>query len=77
MKEADRVIYHIFLFVVVKSDYFSIDFHFYDILQFCFFCIKMGILFECLFYYYAESIQNEIFASLRPNSASLVNFGIL
>ena len=33
MKEAYRVVYHILLFVVVKIDYFFIDFHFYDILQ--------------------------------------------
>ena len=33
MKEAYGVIYHILLFLVVKIDYFFIDFHFYDILQ--------------------------------------------
>ena len=77
MKEAYRVIYHVLLFVVVKIDYFSIDFHFYDILQVLFFWYQIGILCECFFNHYAESTQNEIFASLRPTSASLVNFRIL
>ena len=77
MKEAYQVIYHILLFVVVKIDYFSIDFHFYDILQDQFFWYQIGILCEFFFYHYAESTQNEIIVSLRPNSASLVNFDIL
>ena len=38
-KEAYRVIYQNFLLVVVKIDYFSIDFLFYDILQVLFFGI--------------------------------------
>ena len=74
MKEDYRVIYHYLLFVVKKIDYFSIDFHFYDVL---FFWYQIGILCECFFYHYAESTQNQIFASLRPNSASLVSFEIL
>ena len=74
MKEAYRVIYRIILFVV---NYFSIDFHFYDILQNLFFWYQIFILCEISFYHYAEFTQNEIFVSLRPNSASLVNFGIL
>ena len=40
MKEACRVIYHILLFVVVKTDCFSIDFLFYDILHVLFFGIR-------------------------------------
>ena len=77
MKEAYRVNYHILLFVVVKIDYFFIDFHFYDILQALFFWYQIGILCDCFFYHYAESTQNEISASLRPISASLVIFEIL
>ena len=77
MKEACQVIYHILLFVVVKIDYFSIDFHFYEILQDLFFWYQIGILCEFWFYHYAESTQSEIFVILRPNSASLVNFVIL
>ena len=77
MKEAYQVIYHILLFVVVKIDYFSIDFHFYDILQDLFFWYQIGILWEFFFYHYAASTQSEIFMSLRPNSASLVNSEIL
>ena len=77
MKEAYQLIYHILLFVVVKIDYFSIDFHFYDIVQILFFWYLICILCELFFYHYAESTQNEIFGSLRPNSASLVNFVIL
>ena len=77
MKEAYRVIYHILFFVVVKIDYSSIDFHFYDILQVLIFWYLICILCKFFFYHYAESTQSEIFASLRPNSASLVIFGIL
>ena len=40
MKEVYRVIHHVLLFVVVKTDYFSIDFRFYDILQVLFFGIR-------------------------------------
>ena len=58
-------------------DYFFIDFHFYDILQALFIWYQIGILCDCFFYHYAESTQNEISASLRPISASLVNFEIL
>ena len=77
MKEAYRVINHILLFVVVKIDYFSIDYHFYDILQVLIYWYRICILCEFFFYHYAESTQNEIFASIRPNFASLVNFEIL
>ena len=74
MKEAVIELF-IRFFVVVKNDYFSIDFHFYDILQVLFFWYQIGILSEFFFYHYAESTQIDIFASLRPNSKSLVYSG--
>ena len=77
MKEAYQGIYHILVSVLVKIDYFSIDFLFYDILQDLFYWYLICILCEFFFYHYAESTQSEIFVSLRPNSASLVNLVIL
>ena len=69
MKEAYRVIYHILLFVVLKIDYFSIYFYFYDIVQVLFFWYLICILCKFFFYHYAES--------KFESNASLVSFVIL
>ena len=70
MRELYRAVYHILLFVVVKVDFFSIDFHFYDIRQNLFFFGKRSDVSSTIL----QSLLKKIFCESKSNFCKFGKF---